>query len=659
MAGLTKWVADSLSSLAAGLGGLFGGRQRWYLNVKGQAEIEAAYRQSWLARKIHDIPPYDMTRAWRDWQTDKDRIEAIEAEERRLKLPQKVRRALTLARLHGGGALILGLPGNPNIEVDPERVAKGALGYVHVVSRYQLTVNELEGDVTSPYFGQPKLYTMSGTGTAAVEIHPSRVIPFIGQPLPEGMLASTVESFWGDPLMQSLADAVDNSDDAQRAIIELLKAAKVDIITIPDLMGLLGTAEYEQRLLKRITLAQSIRDSSGTLLISGPAREGDPGEKWETRELSFTGLPDLAKIFLMAAAGGADIPATRLLGQSPDGMNATGESDLRNYYDMIASRQATDLEPTLDPLDDMLLRSVFGNAPSDIHYNWASLWQLTPEQQADVADKKSKAIKAITDTGLVPTRALEEGVQNMLIEDGLFPGLEAALEALPDEERFPSLSAPTPEELAAEMALGGGAPGAGGAGGGRGPGGGASRPAAQPREPGTPPRRAAANDGTAAFADAAPRTLYVRRDVLNAAEILAHFKAQGFETLQPADALPVTVAFSRKPVDWMTIAAEWAREANGHLTVAAGGPRIVEKLGDKGAVVLLFNSLDLFWRHKEILNAGAGWDFPTYQPHITLTYQPGDDLDLATVKPWTGEIRLGEEIFEEVVEDWESGVTES
>lgn len=647
--GLTKRFADSLSNIAKGLSGVLGLGKAPQFYLRSQAEIEIAYRSTWLGRKIHDIPPYDMTRAWREWQTDKDKIEAIEAEERRLKLSYKVRRALTLGRLYGGGALILGLPGNPNVAVDPERVTKGSLGYVHVVSRYQLTVNELEGDIKSPYFGQPKLYNMSGTGTAAVEIHPSRVIPFIGQPLPEGLLNSTVESFWGDPLMQSLAETLENNDLAQKAIAELLNEAKVDIITIPDLMGLVGTAEYEQRLLKRLSVAQTVKSTSNALLISGPARDGDPGEKWEMRQTSFAGLPDLAKVFLMTAAGGADIPATRLLGQSPDGMNATGESDLRNYYDMIASRQATDLQPTLDPLDDILLRSVFGSAPDDIHYAWRSLWQLTPEQKAEVADKKSKAIKAITDTGLVPTRALEEGVQNMLIEDGLFPGLEDALEALPEEERFPSLSAPTEEEmlrLEAEL---------------RRPPPPGQTPAAQPREPGEAepaPRRRAAND-TSAFADAEPRTLYVSRKVLNAAAILAHFREQGFETLQPAEELHVTVAFSRTPVDWMTIAAEWSREPNGHLTVPAGGPRIVEKLGDKGAVVLLFNSADLFWRHKEILRNGASWDFPTYQPHITLTYQPPEGLDLATVKPWTEEIELGEEIFAEVVEDWETGVTES
>jgi uncharacterized protein len=338
------------------------------------------------------------------------------------------------------------------------------------------------------------------------------------------------------------------------------------------------------------------------------------------------------------ASGGADIPATRLLGQSPDGMNATGDSDLRNYYDMVSSRQETDLRPSLAPLDDFLLRSVLGSTPSDIHYNWHSLWQLTPEQAADTSFKKAQAVKIYSDTGLVPTRALEEGVQNMLIEDGMMPGLEAALEALPENERYPSeLPAPAPNAPAAGPRVPG-----------------QQQPASQPNAP--PQRRRAAND--ARFEDASPRTLCVSRKVMNAAAIIAHFKEQGLEAMVPPEEMHVTIAFSRTPVDWMTIAAEWSRTPNGHMTVAAGGPRVVERLGDKGAAVLLFNDNELAWRHQDILRAGATWDYPSYQPHITLTYQAEDGLDLESLKPWSGVIELGEEIFEEVGDDWETGLTE-
>jgi phage-related protein (TIGR01555 family) len=91
-------------------------------------QAEAAYRTSWLVRKIVDIPPFDMTREGRDWQAEAQSIETIEAEERRLQLWPKLQRALILSRLYGGGAILLGTKdADPTQPLQPERVAKGGL----------------------------------------------------------------------------------------------------------------------------------------------------------------------------------------------------------------------------------------------------------------------------------------------------------------------------------------------------------------------------------------------------------------------------------------------------------------------------------------------------------------------------------------------------
>lgn len=152
-------------------------------------------------------------------------------------------------------------------------------------------------------------------------------------------------------------------------------------------------------------------------------------------------------------------------------------------------------------------------------------------------------------------------------------------------------------------------------------------------------------------ADAAPRTLYVRRDVANAAEIIAWAKGQGFKTTLPADDLHVTIAYSRNPVDWMAMGSAWDDE----VKIPKGGPRLMEKFGE--ARVLLINSNMLRWRHSEMVEAGATWDHPEYQPHITISYDP-EAPDLADVEPYQGEIILGPEIFQEVKEDWPAGLKE-
>lgn len=47
------------------------------------------------------------------------------------------------------------------------------------------------------------------------------------------------------------------------------------------------------------------------------------GKSWAWQKMDFAGIPELVRTFLQVAAGAADIPVTRLLGQSPAGLSAT------------------------------------------------------------------------------------------------------------------------------------------------------------------------------------------------------------------------------------------------------------------------------------------------------------------------------------------------
>lgn len=149
----------------------------------------------------------------------------------------------------------------------------------------------------------------------------------------------------------------------------------------------------------------------------------------------------------------------------------------------------------------------------------------------------------------------------------------------------------------------------------------------------------------------APRTLYVCRKLLNGKELLAWAKKQGFSKPLEADDLHVTVALSYRPIDWMTVGDPWSLNSRGELIVAPGGARLVEPIGKLGAVALLFSCSDLSWRNRAIIEAGASWDFPDYQPHVTITYD-GAGVDLANVEPYRGELRFGPELFTEVDENW-------
>ena len=93
----------------------------------------------------------------------------------------------------------------------------------------------------------------------------------------------------------------------------------------------------------------------------------------------------------------------------------------------------------------------------------------------------------------------------------------------------------------------------------------------------------------------------------------------------------------------MAAQEDWPDNDNGEIIIKPGGPRLVEPLGSKTAV-LLFASSHLSYRHERIKQAGASWDFPEFQPHVSLTEEA---VDLAEVEPYRGKIVLGPEVFEE------------
>jgi hypothetical protein len=147
------------------------------------------------------------------------------------------------------------------------------------------------------------------------------------------------------------------------------------------------------------------------------------------------------------------------------------------------------------------------------------------------------------------------------------------------------------------------------------------------------------------FAATDPQPLYVSRKLLNVGEFVRWAKGQGFANV--ADDLHVTVLYSREPVNWFKMGSDFREK----VEVPEGGPRKVDKLGDKGAVVLHFASSDLEWRHDEMIHRGASHDYPEYQCHVTITYN-GGDLDLTKVEPYTGKLVFGPEIFEPIEGEW-------
>lgn len=612
-------VQDGYTNIAAGLGAANPklAAHAYTLSYSPQY-LETIYRASTWFGKIINIPADDAVKEWRDWQADKEQIQTIEAEEARLAVRVAVREAIIKSRLYGGSVIMpLGLPGAPASPLNMDRVGKGSLTSFVVLGREDIAPVGIIRNPLSPWYNKPEYWRLASDLTM-MQIHPSRIILVPGR-------CPTPNNIWGDSEWQHMSDSVGPADMAAAILAGLMQESKVDVMRLPDFMAGFATAGYEELLMRRYAAANVLKSVSNMVLM-------DKDEEWEQKTVSFAGLPEVTLTLLTIMCGAADIPVTRLLGTSAKGLNATGEGDDNNYKDTVKAKQELEITPVITPLDEMLIRSAFGSRPDNIWYKWAPLKQMTEEERAKIDKTKAETTQIYANSGLFPNDALAIGVQNQVIEDGLYPGIEEALE---ESKLDPDILNPDPVAVDPETGL-----------------------PVDPSKPVPVPPKPAVADRVWSFdprgprgpqgmpghysVDAAPRSLYVRRDVVNKAEITAWARAQGFTDI--LDDLHVTIMYSSEPVDWMKVGETWSgSDRKGQYTIEPGGARLMDTFGE-GAKVLLFNSSTLAWRHEEMKNAGAVPSHSEYQPHITITYGAMPE----NVIPYRGKIVLGPEIFEEV-----------
>lgn len=430
---------DRLANLVTGLGGASDKKtgNTYVLNLVPITELHAMYREDWLASKVVDIIPNDMTREGREWQTDGDTIELIEAVEKspRIALLQKVNKALKMARLEGGAGIFMGIKGQrPEDELDLERVGKDSLEYLHVLSQNEVTAGALIKDVLSPYYDEPEYYEVtSATGAAQVRVHPSRIVRFVGAEILDRNGRNSTQ--WGDSVLQKVYSAIQNATSSQEHIASLIPELKTDVIYMPGLSKALQTEAGTKAVTDRFAYANTIKSMFRMVLLEGNGANGDTalGEKWEQKTISFAQLPELMQQYLKIAAGASDITLIRLLQDAPTGLGTNGESGLKSYYDNIAARQRMELQPALNRLDEVIIRSATGERDPGIYYTWRGLYGLSETEKAEIFAKKATAARTIAGTGgtsepLMPIEALSDALVNELIEDGSLSGLEAAIE---------------------------------------------------------------------------------------------------------------------------------------------------------------------------------------------------------------------------------------
>lgn len=395
--------------------------------ISNQPELlTTTYRVSWIAKRIIDMPAEDSTRKWYDLNTsmDDEDVQDLKRLEAKHSVQQELTNAIRWARLYGGSIAVMVVDdGQDDLSqpLDLDRLTFGCFHGLLVLDRSQGVDPSLElvSDIDDPDFGEPMYYTvdLDLQDMHRMRIHHSRVLKFIGRELPR--METQAENYWGASELEHIWDELQKRSATSANLAQLIFQANITTLKMGDFGEALalGTDAQKKNIMSAIEQENRFRTSFGLQLLSA-------GDQMENLSYSFSGLSDIYECFMMDMAGAAEIPATKLYGRSPQGFNANGESDLKNYAEMISGIQERMLRPALEKLLPVEAISCWGFCPDDMDITFDSIIAPSPAERADLIDKISQSVISAFSAHMISRKEAIEELKARGADLGIWAKLE-------------------------------------------------------------------------------------------------------------------------------------------------------------------------------------------------------------------------------------------
>ena len=385
------------------------------------ALLNSLYRDNWVVQNVVGIIPDDMTKKWfapagavgPEHLKELDRVQRVTA------LRERVNEGLRWGRLYGGAAGLIMIRGQEGMLGQPlelESIYPGTFQGLYILDRWQGVVPGMElvfegGEPVPAYYS-----ITDARGNTVAKVHHSRLVRFTGRDLP--FLERVAELYWGESEVEALYNDVVKHDNVAANMAALTFRANVDTMEVQNLDQLFSvTSGEQQRRFWNVMQAQSVMKSNfGMQLVNR-------GDQIKNTQYTFTGLQEVYDSMCLDLSGASRIPVTKLFGRSPAGMNATGESDLRNYYDYVDTLREAKLRPILEKLLPVLAMSAWGAVPDGLDITFPPLWTPTAAEVAEIALKKAQAIRDTFQAGLFRADTAQRELKKLADETGMFDSI--------------------------------------------------------------------------------------------------------------------------------------------------------------------------------------------------------------------------------------------
>jgi hypothetical protein len=344
---------------------------------------------------------------------------------------------MSFARALGGAVVFVGANDGQALDQPLNPLTVREVLYLKALSKADLQPlpQSMVRDLNSADFGKPELYQCrisgdAGTEQVIVNVHHTRLVRFDGVATTARRRAQN--QGWGDSVFRQVEETIMLFWGSMQGLANALSDADQAVFKLDGLMDIIkSSSDGDDAIRKRLALLQHGRSVARAIAVDAEK------ENFEYIGRTFTGYDTgvYALMYLVSAACG--IPVSLLFGRAPAGLNATGDADIRFFYDQIKSFQEVTLMPRLRRVFELLMTAKLGPmggvVPDDWSISFRSLWQPTALERADIRLKTAQADQIEIDANVITSEEArlshysgDEYNEHISIDMAVDPEAEAA-----------------------------------------------------------------------------------------------------------------------------------------------------------------------------------------------------------------------------------------
>jgi phage-related protein (TIGR01555 family) len=357
--------------------------------------LEGLYNDDGISQRIVEAVVADSLKGFIN--ADSELLDEL----KRIKVKQKIFEAGSFGRLYGGALLVAFIDDDQELSkpINHKRIHK--LVSLQVYDRHQVRFDDEDvcKDIYLEHFGKPETYMIgqsqhryNNSEEDHFKVHRSRCFLFNGKRLSHA--AKLHNDGWDGSVLQACYNSIRNHAIINNSSVEIVQDFVQPVLKLSGLDDKISNNEMEA-VRRRLEIIDRSRSSQNTIML-----DSEGGEEYTKLPSTVSGLSELWEQFSETICATTGIPASRLFGRSPSGLNSSGENDLKNWHDIVANYREDQIEPCLIWLLEILQNQQnWSNKPGSFNWTFPALHNPSEMELAEIKKKYAEIDSMYIDRG--------------------------------------------------------------------------------------------------------------------------------------------------------------------------------------------------------------------------------------------------------------------